>query len=102
MEWSLALNSAISFLTSTDLQHYSGETGATYLSQIAVFMFLQFVSAATSLATGIAVVRGLARKSTADLGNFYKRSYPFPDTGFASPVADSSCAFYAQRHADDF
>jgi potassium-transporting ATPase potassium-binding subunit len=72
MEWSLALNSAISFLTSTNLQYYSGETGATYLSQIAVFMFLQFVSAATSLAAGIAVVRGLARRSTADLGNFYK------------------------------
>jgi len=72
MEWSLAINSAVSFLTSTNLQHYSGETGATYLSQIAVFMFLQFVSAATSLAAGIAVVRGLVNKTASDLGNFYK------------------------------
>src|ERR1035438_7433684 len=57
MEWSLAVNSAISFLTSTNVQHYAGETGATYLSQMAVFMFLQFVSAATSLSVGVAVVR---------------------------------------------
>ncbi|HEX9511886.1 MAG TPA: potassium-transporting ATPase subunit KdpA [Puia sp.] len=72
MEWSLALNSAVSFLTSTNLQHYSGETGATYLSQLAVFTFLQFVSAATSLAAGIAVVRGLTNKTASNLGNFYK------------------------------
>jgi potassium-transporting ATPase potassium-binding subunit len=72
MEWSLALNSAISFLTSTNLQHYAGETGATYLSQMSVFMFLQFVSAATSLCAGIAVVRGLSTGVTSDLGNFYK------------------------------
>ncbi len=72
MEWTLALNSAISFLTSTNLQHYSGETGATYFSQIAVFMFLQFVSAATSLAVGVAVVRGLFIGSSSGLGNFYK------------------------------
>jgi K+-transporting ATPase ATPase A chain len=72
MDWSLALNSAISFLTSTNLQHYAGETGATYLSQMAVFMFLQFVSAAASLSAGIAVVRGLTTGTTSDLGNFYK------------------------------
>jgi potassium-transporting ATPase potassium-binding subunit len=72
MEWSLALNSAVSFLTSTNIQHYAGETGATYLSQLAVFMFLQFVSAATSLSAGIAVIRALAAKTTSDLGNFYK------------------------------
>lgn len=72
MEWSLALNSAISFVTSTNLQHYSGETGATYLSQLSVFLFLQFVSAATSLSAGIAVARGLSTGTTSDLGNFYK------------------------------
>jgi len=72
MEWTLALNSAISFLTSTNLQHYSGETGATYLSQLCVFMFLQFVSAATSLCAGVAIVRGLSSKSITSLGNFYR------------------------------
>jgi potassium-transporting ATPase potassium-binding subunit len=71
MEWTLALNSAISFLTSTNLQHYSGETGATYLSQVGIFMFLQFVSAATSLAVGVAVVRGFVSGSSKSLGNFY-------------------------------
>jgi K+-transporting ATPase ATPase A chain len=71
MEWTLAFNSAISFLTSTNLQHYSGETGTTYFSQIAVFMFLQFVSAATSLAVGVAVVRGFIAGSSTSLGNFY-------------------------------
>src|ERR1700733_12639819 len=71
MEWTLAMNSAISFLTSTNLQHYSGETGATYLSQMSVFMFLQFVSAATSLCAGVVIVRGLAANSVSTLGNFY-------------------------------
>jgi len=72
MDWSLALNSAVSFITSANIQHYAGETGATYLSQMAVFMFLQFVSAATSLAAGIAVVRGLVNKTASNLGNFYR------------------------------
>jgi len=72
MEWTLALNSAISFVTSTNLQHYSGETGATYLSQLIVFMFLQFVSAATSLCAGVVIVRGLSSKSITGLGNFYR------------------------------
>jgi len=71
MEWSLALNSAISFLTSTNLQHYSGETGASYLSQIGVFTFLQFVSAATSLAAGVAIVRGLTADPGNGVGNFF-------------------------------
>lgn len=71
MEWTLALNTAISFLTSTNLQHYSGETGATYFTQMAVLTFLQFVSAGTSLATGVALVRGLQARSGTNLGNFY-------------------------------
>jgi K+-transporting ATPase ATPase A chain len=71
MEWSLAFNSAISFLTSTNLQHYSGETGASYLSQVAVFTFLQFVSAATSLAAGVAIVRGLSAGAGIGIGNFF-------------------------------
>jgi K+-transporting ATPase ATPase A chain len=72
MEWSLALNSAVSFLTSTNLQHYSGESSASYLSQIGVFTFLQFVSAATSLAAGVAIVRGLANYAGTGIGNFFE------------------------------
>ena len=72
MEWTLALNTAISFLTSTNLQHYSGENGATYFTQIAVLTFLQFVSAGTSLAVGVAVVRSLQDQSSTSVGNFYQ------------------------------
>lgn len=72
MSWSLAFNSAVSFLTSTNLQHYSGETGATYLTQLFVFTFLQLVSAASSLCAGVAVVRGISHISGSGLGNFYK------------------------------
>lgn len=71
MDWHLALNTAVSFLTSTNLQHYSGETGASYLSQIGVFTFLQFVSAATSLAAGVAIVRGLTADPGTGVGNFF-------------------------------
>ena len=71
MEWTLALNSAISFITSTNLQHYSGETDATYLSQVSVFTFLQFVSAGASLSAAVAVVRGIRAHSSFNLGNFY-------------------------------
>lgn len=71
MSWDLAFNSSVSFLTSTNLQHYSGETGATYFTQIAVFTFLQFVSAATSLAAGVAIVRGFSKKSGSYIGNFF-------------------------------
>ncbi|GAB4012637.1 potassium-transporting ATPase subunit KdpA [Spirosoma migulaei] len=72
MEWTLALNTAISFLTSTNLQHYSGESGATYFTQMAVLTFLQFVSAGTSLAVGVAVVRSLQDKASTSVGNFYQ------------------------------
>lgn len=71
MEWTLALNTAVSFLTSTNLQHYSGESGATYFTQMAVLTFLQFVSAGTSLAVGVAVVRALQQETSMSVGNFY-------------------------------
>jgi len=67
----LAYNSIISFVTNTNLQHYSGESGATYLTQLFVFNFLQFVSAATGIACLIAVFNGLKEKTTNNLGNFW-------------------------------
>jgi K+-transporting ATPase ATPase A chain len=75
MEWTLAWNTAVSFLTSTNLQHYSGETGASNLSQIGVFTFLQFVSAATSLSAGVAIVRGLTKDPNPGIFNFYVLRY---------------------------
>ncbi|MFA6924317.1 MAG: potassium-transporting ATPase subunit KdpA [Bacteroidales bacterium] len=67
----LAFNTAISFVANCNLQDYSGETGASYLSQVAVFTFLQFVSAATGMATAIVVFTALKNKTTDKLGNFY-------------------------------
>ncbi len=71
MEPTTAFNTAISFMTNTNLQHYSGETGATYLSQLLVFCFLQFVSAGTGIAAMALLFRGLVLKQGEDLGNFY-------------------------------
>src|SRR5689334_17221292 len=67
----LAFNTAISFLVNCNLQHYSGETGLTYFTQLFVITFLQFVSAATGIAALIALFNGLKEKTTKDLGNFW-------------------------------
>lgn len=68
LEPSLAFHTAISFVTNTNLQHYSGEVSMSYLSQLTL-MWLQFVSAAT----GIAVLVALARlmSGAKSIGNFY-------------------------------
>ena len=71
MEASLSFNTIISFMTNTNLQHYSGETGVSYLTQMMVITFMMFVSAASGYAACIAFIRGLAGKSKASLGNFY-------------------------------
>lgn len=67
----LAFNTAISFLVNCNLQHYSGETGVTYLTQLFVITFLQFVSAATGMAALVALLNGLKEKTTHNLGNFW-------------------------------
>jgi K+-transporting ATPase ATPase A chain len=67
----LAFNSIISFVTNTNLQDYSGETGATYLTQMFVFTFLQFTSAATGIACLIALFNAFKEKTTNNLGNFW-------------------------------
>ncbi|MBP9924367.1 MAG: potassium-transporting ATPase subunit KdpA [Cyclobacteriaceae bacterium] len=66
----LAFNTSISFLVNCNLQHYSGETGLSYLGQIWL-MFLQFVSAATGMAAAVVVFKAFKEKSTNQLGNFY-------------------------------
>lgn len=67
-----AFNTAISFLVNCNLQHYSGESGATYFTQHFVFMFLHFVSAATGIAALIVLYRALKDKVTDKLGNFWE------------------------------
>lgn len=71
MEKSLSFNTIISFMTNTNLQHYSGESGLSYLSQMLVIIFMMFVSAATGYAACIAFIRGLAGKSKDNVGNFF-------------------------------
>jgi K+-transporting ATPase ATPase A chain len=68
----LAFNTAISFLVNCNLQHYSGESGLTYLTQLFVITFLQFVSAATGIAAVVALYNGLKEKTTQNLGNFWE------------------------------
>ncbi|VXB49093.1 MULTISPECIES: potassium-transporting ATPase subunit KdpA [Chryseobacterium] len=67
----LAFNTTISFLVNCNLQHYSGETGMSYLGQIWL-MFLQFVSAATGMAASIVIFKAFRERSTTKLGNFYE------------------------------
>lgn len=68
----LAFNTALSFVTNTNLQDYSGESGATYFTQTFVFMFLQFVSAATGIAAMLVVFKAMKDKVTDKLGNFWE------------------------------
>jgi len=68
----LSFNTAISFLVNCNLQDYSGESGVTYLTQLFVITFLQFVSAATGIACLVALFNGLKEKTTNNLGNFWQ------------------------------
>ncbi|HNU87464.1 MAG TPA: potassium-transporting ATPase subunit KdpA [Ferruginibacter sp.] len=66
----LAFNTSVSFVTNTNLQHYSGETGLSYLGQM-ILMLWQFISAATGIAICAVVFRAMKERTTDKLGNFY-------------------------------
>jgi K+-transporting ATPase ATPase A chain len=67
----LAFNTSISFETNTNWQNYSGESGATYLTQAGVLAVRNFTSAATGLAVAIALFRGLTRRTSRTIGNYW-------------------------------
>ena len=67
----LAWNTAISFVTNTNWQAYSGESTQGHLVQMAGLAVQNFVSSAVGMAVAIALVRGFVRKRTGDLGNFW-------------------------------
>lgn len=67
----VAVNTAVSFLTNTNWQAYSGESSLSYLTQMAGLGVQNFLSAATGLAVLAALARGFSRKSAAGLGNFW-------------------------------
>ncbi|ELI7924162.1 potassium-transporting ATPase subunit KdpA [Yersinia enterocolitica] len=69
MSWHLALNTAVSFVTNTNWQAYSGENTLSYLSQMAGLTVQNFLSAATGIAVAFALIRAFARHSAATLGN---------------------------------
>ena len=67
----LAINTSVSFETNTNWQNYSGETGASYLSQMTLLAVRNFTSAATGMAVAIALIRGLVRRSSKTIGNYW-------------------------------
>ncbi len=69
--WQLALNTAVSFVTNTNWQAYSGESAASYFTQMVGLAVHNFVSAATGMAVAIALIRGFARRKSSLLGNFW-------------------------------
>ncbi len=71
MEPTLTFNTVISFITNTNLQHYSGESALSYFSQMAVIMMMMFTSAATGFSVAIAFVRGITSKGQT-IGNFFE------------------------------
>ncbi|WP_411680471.1 potassium-transporting ATPase subunit KdpA [Clostridium thailandense] len=70
MEQSLTFNTVISFMTNTNLQDYSGESGLSHLSQMLVIIFMMFTSAGTGFAAALAFMRGIIGKKKT-LGNFF-------------------------------
>ncbi len=67
----LAFQTAVSFVTNTDWQSYSGETTMSYFTQMVGLTVQNFLSAATGLAVLIALIRGIRNRSSKDLGNFW-------------------------------
>ena len=71
VSWHSAFNTSVSFMTNTNWQGYSGETTLSYFVQMIGLTVQNFVSAATGIAVLLALIRGLARKTTDLLGNFW-------------------------------
>ena len=67
-----AFNTCISFMVKCNEQHYSGETGLTYLTQLFVIMLFQFVTAGTGMAAMAGIMKALGEKTTKTIGNFWK------------------------------
>jgi K+-transporting ATPase ATPase A chain len=71
VSWDSAFNTAVSFATNTNWQGYGGETTMSYATQMLGLTVQNFVSAASGIAVMAAVIRGLARRSTSTIGNFW-------------------------------
>jgi K+-transporting ATPase ATPase A chain len=71
VSWHSAFNTAISFVTNTNWQGYAGETTMSYFTQMIALTVQNFVSAATGIAVILALIRGISRKTTDTIGNFW-------------------------------
>jgi K+-transporting ATPase ATPase A chain len=71
LSWPLALNTAVSFVSNTNWQNYSGESTLSYFTQVAGLTVHNFVSAASGMTIVIALIRGFVRRTTATIGNFW-------------------------------
>lgn len=71
VSWHLAINTSVSFITNTNWQSYAGETTLSSLVQMIGLTVQNFVSAATGIAVLLALIRGVSRKSTYEIGNFW-------------------------------
>lgn len=67
-----AFNTCISFMVNCNLQHYSGESGLTYFTQLFVIMLFQFITAATGMAAMAGVMKAMGAKTTKTIGNFWQ------------------------------
>lgn len=67
-----AFNTCISFMVNCNLQHYSGESGLTYFTQLFVIMLFQFITAATGMAAMAGIMKALSAKTTQTIGNFWR------------------------------
>ena len=67
-----AFNTCISFMVNCNLQHYSGESGLTYFTQLFVIMLFQFITAATGMAAMAGIMKSIAAKTTKTIGNFWQ------------------------------
>ncbi|HNW71214.1 MAG TPA: potassium-transporting ATPase subunit KdpA [Bacteroidales bacterium] len=71
VSWHSALNTSVSFMTNTNWQGYAGETTLSYFVQMLGLTVQNFVSAATGIAVLLALIRGISRKTTDKIGNFW-------------------------------
>jgi K+-transporting ATPase ATPase A chain len=71
VSWHSAFNAAVSFMTNTNWQGYAGETTLSYFVQMVGLTVQNFVSAATGIAVLLALIKGISRKTTDKLGNFW-------------------------------
>ena len=73
MTGDLAFNTTVSFITNTNLQHYSGESGLSYLGQLTLMLW-QFISAGCGMAICAAVFMAMKEKTSDTIGNFHRFS----------------------------